>query len=86
MIYTKKQVLALIGCSKETLRRHVAGGFFPQPISLTPGPNPAWCRKGWLKSEVEAWLADRAEARKLGPNEREVETGRKAARASHAPT
>ena len=41
-----------------TIFRQIAAGTFPCPIRLSPN------RIGWLKSEIEAWIAARAKERK----------------------
>ena len=43
--------------SSSSIKRWVATGSFPQPIALGPR------RRGWLRSEVVDWLAQRAAAR-----------------------
>ena len=51
-------VLRIIGIgSRETLSRWIRNGQFPAPIHVGGG------RLRWLRSEVEAWIADRAMAR-----------------------
>jgi prophage regulatory protein len=46
-----------IVANRMTLRRWIAKQGFPKPIHL--GPNSV----GWIKGEVEAWLAARAAQR-----------------------
>jgi prophage regulatory protein len=46
--------------NRMTLRRWIASQDFPKSVQL--GPNTV----GWLKSEVEAWLAARAAERIVG--------------------
>ncbi|MGZ5918342.1 MAG: helix-turn-helix transcriptional regulator, partial [Hyphomicrobium sp.] len=46
-----KSVLELTSLSRSTLYREIAGGRFPKPHKLSLG------RVGWLRSEVEAWMA-----------------------------
>lgn len=48
-------------------RAHVhalaAQGRFPKPLKLVPGGRAS----GWLLSEINQWIADRAAARESGP-------------------
>ena len=79
MLLTKKQVAALTSYSSEHIRRLVRDGLFPAPIALNPSPNVGWCRKGWVESEVGAWLAARIADRDAGvTNEREAEISERA--------
>lgn len=55
-ILRRKQVEALTGLSRSTIYAWVRDGIFPGPISL--GPKAV----GWLQSELDAWLAERASA------------------------
>lgn len=50
-------VQRLIGYSSSQLYRMISSGSFPRQINL--GPRSV----GWLKSEVEQWIADRIAAR-----------------------
>lgn len=55
------EVIALLSVSRSTLWRMIRVGGFPRPIILSPG------RRGWLASDVEAWIeARRQEARGTG--------------------
>ena len=45
--------------SKSTIYREIASGKFPKQVRLSPG------RVGWLRSEVEEWVAQRCRARQL---------------------
>jgi prophage regulatory protein len=45
-----------IKLSHSTIWRLVRAGKFPRPIQLSPRA------KGWRASDIEAWLAERAEA------------------------
>lgn len=47
------RVLERTSLSRATLYREVAGGRFPKPHRLSPG------RVGWLRSEIDAWIATR---------------------------
>jgi prophage regulatory protein len=49
-----KSVLELTSLSRSTLYREIARGHFPKSHKLSLG------RVGWLRSEVEAWMAARA--------------------------
>lgn len=53
-ILRRKQVEAHTGLSRSTIYAWVRDGIFPAPISL--GPKAV----GWLQSELDAWLAERA--------------------------
>lgn len=54
----QKTILRMVGIgSRETLSRWIRHGQFPAPIHVGGG------RLRWLRSEVEAWIADRALAR-----------------------
>lgn len=44
--------------------RQVAAGTFPQPVALSAG------RRGWLMSELQAWIAQRKAERDTGVNPR----------------
>lgn len=56
-VLTAQQVCQRLTVSEATLRRYAkAGGDFPRKIKLGPR------RVGYLKSDVEAWLARRFEA------------------------
>lgn len=50
-------VLARVGFSKATLYRRISAGTFPRPIRL--GERSV----AFLVTEVDAWIADRAQAR-----------------------
>ncbi|MBD9354831.1 helix-turn-helix transcriptional regulator [Methylomonas albis] len=53
-----KAVCEKTGVSRSGLYRLVASGDFPKPISLTS------YTKGWIESEVNQWLQERAKKRK----------------------
>ena len=57
LIHRKKGVIALTGLSATTLWRLTRRGEFPKPIRLSAGA------VGWLDSEIQDWLAERAAAR-----------------------
>jgi prophage regulatory protein len=46
-------VMARLGVSRSTIWRLTQSGHFPRSVAISPG------RKGWLKSHVDAWIADR---------------------------
>ena len=52
------EVVEMVGISPSTIFRQIAAGTFPRPIRLAPN------RIGWLKSEIEAWIAAREKERK----------------------
>lgn len=39
------------------VNRMIAAGLFPQKVHLSPG------RVGWIESEIQAWIQERADAR-----------------------
>lgn len=41
---------AYVGVSEALIRREVAAGAFPRPVSLTPG------RQVWLREDLDRWL------------------------------
>lgn len=51
------EVLAVVGLSRMTIEREIAAGRFPRPIYPTPAT------KAWRSDEIEAWIADRTQAR-----------------------
>jgi prophage regulatory protein len=57
-------VIARLGVSRSTIWRLTQSGGFPRPVPISPG------RKGWLKSQVDAWIANRLRA------ERQTMSGR----------
>lgn len=56
MVLRRKQVAALLNVSLATLWRWGQAGGFPCPVPL--GPPGSRC-VGYLKSDVEAWMANR---------------------------
>ncbi len=54
-----KCVMEQTSLSRSTIYREVASGRFPKPHKLSLG------RVGWLRSEVEAWMAARAAGGRL---------------------
>ena len=57
LIHRKKGVIALTGLSGTTIWRLTRRGKFPKPVRLSAGA------VGWLDSEIQGWLAERAAAR-----------------------
>ena len=53
-----RQVRDVVGLSRSTLWRMSREGRFPQPVQLSSAASV-----GWLKSEVEAWVRERAAQR-----------------------
>lgn len=56
-VLRKKEVLSMVGISDPTLWRWEKEGTFPRRLRL--GGNSC----GWLQSEVDGWIADRAAER-----------------------
>ena len=52
-ILRRPQVEAFVGLSRSTLYRLITAGDFPRPVRL--GPQSV----GWLKSEIDDWIASR---------------------------
>lgn len=50
-------VMAMLGVSKPTIYLWIKRGAFPAPLKIGPKAS------GWLLSEIESWLAERATAR-----------------------
>jgi prophage regulatory protein len=46
-----------IGCSRDHLRRKIAAGEFPKPISVSSA------RIAWIEAEIDSWLAERVAGR-----------------------
>ena len=55
-ILRRPQVLKKVGFSRQTLYRRIAEGSFPRPVRI--GRQAV----GWLKTEVEEWIASRPRA------------------------
>lgn len=51
------EVLHTVGLSRPSLYRLMKAESFPLQVQLSPGA------VGWLSTEIEAWVADRAAAR-----------------------
>ncbi len=50
------QVAEVAGVSIWTIRRWIAGGYFPAPLKAGPR------RVAWAESTVQAWIRERVEA------------------------
>lgn len=57
-IYRLPDVKAVTGLSRSTIYANIATGQFPPPLKLGARSS------GWLESEIDAWLTQRANARK----------------------
>ncbi len=62
-ILRKKTTLNMVGLSDATIWRMERDGRFPKRIRMGAGPKGV-C--GWLESEINAWLAERAAEREGG--------------------
>ena len=51
------EVTRAVGLARATVYRMMKAGTFPQAIPLSG------CAVGWLRSEVEAWITERVNAR-----------------------
>jgi prophage regulatory protein len=67
------EVLRTTGLSRPSIYRMVLAGTFPQRVQL--GPRAV----GWLRVEVEQWIAERARARPNPMPEQGLESTRAAA-------
>jgi prophage regulatory protein len=56
-----REVRRRVGLGASTVYRYLAAGKFPRPIEIGGG------RVAWLESEIDAWIASRAEASRRGP-------------------
>jgi prophage regulatory protein len=52
------EVIRRVGLSKSSIYNRIAAGAFPSGFSLGPQS------RGWLESEIEEWIADRAATRR----------------------
>ena len=48
------------GLRRDSIYRGAREGWFPKPVKLTARAS------GWFEDEIDAWLAERAEARTAG--------------------
>jgi prophage regulatory protein len=55
-----RDVVALTRLSKPTIYKFIASGTFPRQVHLAPQ------RVVWMRSEILAWIADRAAKRNEG--------------------
>lgn len=55
-------VEARCGVNRRTLYYWIERGMFPRPINL--GPRTV----GWLDSDIEAWIHEKAQATRQGPS------------------
>lgn len=67
------ELLAAIGLSRPTVYRMMKVGTFPQQVRLGAAA------VGWLRTEVEQWIAERARARPGAMPEKGLESERAAA-------
>lgn len=67
------ELLAAIGLSRPTVYRMVNAGTFPKQVRLGAAA------VGWLRVEVEQWIAERARARANSMPEQGLESARAAA-------
>jgi len=51
-----REVRMRVGLGASTVYRYLAAGKFPRPVEIGGG------RVAWLESEIDAWIASRAEA------------------------
>ncbi|CAB3786499.1 helix-turn-helix transcriptional regulator [Paraburkholderia fynbosensis] len=56
-----REVRMRVGLGASTVYRYLAAGKFPRPVKIGGG------RVAWLESEIDAWIASRAEATRHGP-------------------
>src|SRR5262245_11375492 len=52
-------VIARLGVSRSTIWRLTQSGDFPRSVAISPR------RRGWLKSQVDAWIASRLQSEKI---------------------
>ena len=55
------EVRTRVGLGASTVYRYVAAGKFPRPVEIGGG------RVAWLESEIDTWIASRAQAGRRGP-------------------
>ncbi|OZB59013.1 MAG: hypothetical protein B7X39_13015 [Lysobacterales bacterium 14-68-21] len=72
-IIRRPELLATIGLSRPTVYRMMKAGTFPQQVRLGAAA------VGWLRVEVEQWIAERARARPNSMPELGLESERAAA-------
>jgi prophage regulatory protein len=52
------------GLKKTTIYKLIRAGDFPKPIQLTGAPGKSRCAVAWRESDIEAWIAKRANIRR----------------------
>ena len=62
--YTVKEVCRLLHVARETLRRWERDGWFPKRVRFS---RHARGRVGFLKSEIDGWIAARSATREVRP-------------------
>lgn len=67
------ELLATVGLSRPSVYRMMKAGTFPQQVKL------GTAAVGWLRAEVEQWIAERARARSNSMPEQGLESIREAA-------
>ncbi|MGY6255176.1 helix-turn-helix transcriptional regulator [Paraburkholderia caledonica] len=55
-----REVRARVGLGASTVYRYLAAGRFPRPVEIGGG------RVAWIESEIDEWIASRAEAARRG--------------------
>lgn len=58
-IYRLPDVKAVTGLSRSSIYAFIAGGKFPPPLKLGTRSS------GWLESEIDDWLTERANSRQF---------------------
>ncbi|MGN6383169.1 MAG: helix-turn-helix transcriptional regulator [Dyella sp.] len=72
-IIRRPELLEAIGLSRPTVYRMMKAGTFPQQVRLGAAA------VGWLRAEVEQWIAERARARATSMPEQGLESEQAAA-------
>lgn len=62
-LLTSKATAAKIAASPSTLKRLVASGAFPQPVTISAN------RRGWVAHEIDRWIEAKAAARSAKPTD-----------------
>jgi prophage regulatory protein len=57
-------VMARVGLCRASIYQGIAKGWFPKPIPLGQRA------RGWVESEISAWLAARIQARQISPSQK----------------
>lgn len=58
-VLTVAQVSSTVGLGRERIRQLEVAGQFPRRFSIAPGGRVV----GWLSTEIEAWISERAAQR-----------------------